>query len=131
MTKRKCWRCFHCDEVFRSRKAAALHFGVDWYEVKDPAACVDPLRKDEKARMDELREAQRYALSCQSLATQADEQADELSRTLDEFQRITGCKNTHELRMRIDSQEGRVVTANALIEAVRAKAPNVYAEVIQ
>ena len=130
-SKRKTWRCFHCDEVFRSRKAARLHFGSDDYGVKDPAACVDPLRKDEKARMDELREAQRYALSCRSLAVQADEQADELSRTLDEFQRITGCKNTNELRMWMDSQKGRVVTANALIDAVRAKAPDVYAEVIQ
>lgn len=24
---RKTWRCFFCDEVFRSPKAAALHFG--------------------------------------------------------------------------------------------------------
>lgn len=23
------WRCFHCGEVFRSRRAAALHFGAD------------------------------------------------------------------------------------------------------
>lgn len=26
---RKQWRCFHCDEVFTSRKFAAEHFGVE------------------------------------------------------------------------------------------------------
>ncbi len=26
---RKQWRCFHCDEVFESRKFAAEHFGTD------------------------------------------------------------------------------------------------------
>lgn len=26
---RKQWRCFHCDEVFRSARAAAEHFGAD------------------------------------------------------------------------------------------------------
>jgi hypothetical protein len=25
----KCWRCFHCDELFTDPKAAANHFGVD------------------------------------------------------------------------------------------------------
>lgn len=27
MKQRKTWRCFHCNEVFRSAKDAALHFG--------------------------------------------------------------------------------------------------------
>lgn len=26
---RKQWRCFHCDEVFESRRCAAEHFGKD------------------------------------------------------------------------------------------------------
>lgn len=26
---RKQWRCFHCDEVFTSRRCAASHFGAD------------------------------------------------------------------------------------------------------
>ena len=131
MSKRKVWRCFHCDEVFRSRKRARLHFGGDEYEVKEVPACIDPLRTDEKARLDEVRNANEHALSCQRLATQADEQAEELSRTLDEFKRITSCKTTHELRMWMDTQQGRVVTADALIEAIRATAPSLYAEVIQ
>lgn len=107
-----------------------MHFGGDEYEVKEPPACVDPLRTDEKARLREVREANEHALACQRLALQADEQADELSRTLDEFVRLTGCKNVNELRMWLDSQEGRVVTANALIEAIREKAPSVYLELV-
>lgn len=26
---RKQWRCFHCDEVFTSRREATIHFGAD------------------------------------------------------------------------------------------------------
>lgn len=33
---RKTWRCFHCDEVFRSAKWAAEHFGQD---LTQEAAC--------------------------------------------------------------------------------------------
>jgi len=66
--RRKSWRCFHCDEVFRPRRAAFLHFGSDEYEGKDVPACVDRLRSDEKARMSELREAQHYASQCQESA---------------------------------------------------------------
>lgn len=29
---RKQWRCFHCDELFFSRKLAAEHFGANDYE---------------------------------------------------------------------------------------------------
>ena len=33
------WRCFHCDEVFTDREAAAAHFGYS--ECSDPACRVD------------------------------------------------------------------------------------------
>ena len=128
-TKRKVWRCYHCDEVFRSRKLAFAHFGAD--EVKNLPVCIDPLRLDEKAQMAEVQDLRRHASECQRLAIQADEQADQLSSTLAEFQRLTGCNSIHELRMLLDSQQGELITARTLIEAVRAKAPAVYAQVIQ
>lgn len=40
------WRCFHCDELFTDRKLAEDHFGL---VTLHPAACVDPLRSDERA----------------------------------------------------------------------------------
>jgi hypothetical protein len=129
--KRKIWRCFHCDEVFRSRKSAYAHFGPDCDCEKLPPACVDPLRKDEKARITELREAQDYAFHCQESANCAEERASDLERELDEFRRLTKCRNTHELYMKLDSEKGTLLTAMELIKAVRTKAPAVYAEVVQ
>ena len=127
---RKTWRCFHCDEVFRSRKDAYLHFGPEDACEKLPPACVDPLRTDEKARITELREAQDYALKCQESANSAEDKADDLARELDTFRSLTKCQNSHQLRMALDSAQGELITARRLIEAVRLKAPEVYAEVI-
>lgn len=131
--KRKCktWRCFHCDEVFRSRKSAWAHFGPDQDCEKLPPACIDPLRSDEKQRLTELREAQEYAFKCQENSNTTEDKADDLLRELDNFKRLTKCHNSHELRMKLDSIEGELITARALTQAVRMKAPEVYAEVIQ
>ena len=93
--KRKTWRCFHCDEVFRSRKAAWAHFGPDQDCEKLPPACIDPLRADEKVRLTELREAQELA----------------------EFKSLTKCDSIHALRMTLDSAEGELITARTLIAA--------------
>lgn len=129
--KRKTWRCFHCDDVFRSRKAAWAHFGPDQDCEKLPPACIDPLRADEKARLTELREAQEYAFECQESANGEVDRLDELERELAEFKSLTKCDSIHALRMALDSAEGELITARALIAAVREKAPEVYAEVIQ
>lgn len=130
-TRRRSWRCFHCDEVFHSRTSAGAHFGSDRYEGTELPACIDPLRFDEKARLSEIREAQQYALQCQESANAAEDKCDELSRELDGFRHLTKCRSTQELRMLKDSIEGEVITARKLIEAVRTKAPNIYDEVIQ
>jgi hypothetical protein len=131
MRKRKTWRCFHCDEVFRSRRSAYAHFGPDTDCEKLPPACIDPLRTDEKMRLTELREAQDYALKCQESANASEDRADYLARELDEFKSLSKCGNSHTFRMALDYAKGERLTARKLIEAVRAKAPELYAEVIQ
>lgn len=130
MSARKSWRCFHCDEVFRSRQAAHAHFGPDGCE-QDPPACIDPLRADEKARLSQLREARDYALQCQESANVAEDRMDDMARELEEFKSLTRCRNSVDLRMALDSMQGELITARALINAVREKAPAIYAEVIQ
>jgi len=116
--------------VFRSRKSAWSHFGEPGC-TPTPPACIDPLRTDEKERLTKLREAQEYASKCEHDAIRADDRASETQRELDEFRAITGCRSVHGLRMWLDSQQARVVTANALIDAIRQKAPDIYAEVIR
>lgn len=126
----KSWRCFHCDELFRSREAAWLHFGPDDGCEKEVPACIDPLRHDEAERIKQLREAQEYALRCQESANNAEDKLDDLAREFEEFKKLTGCSNTHELRMWMDSQQGRVVTANALIEGFRKADPELTARIV-
>jgi hypothetical protein len=126
----KAWRCFHCDEVFRSRKAAWLHFGPDEGCEKLPPACIDPLRHDEAERLKELREAQQYAFQCQEDGYAAEDRYDEAIRELAEIKRITGCLGLNDLRMWMDSQKGRVVTANALIEGFRKADPELTARIV-
>ena len=129
-SKRKIWRCFHCDDVFRSRKAAWAHFGPDQECEKLPPACIDPLRDDEKARLTELREAQEYAFQCQENANAAEDRLDDAERELAEFRSITGCRSVHELRMWMNSQQGRVVTAEALIKGFREASPELAEAII-
>ena len=100
--KRKTWRCFHCDEVFYSRKAAWAHFGDDSYCAKEVPACVDPLREDEKKRITDLREAQRYALDMENEARELSDRVDNLEMELSEFKAHTKSSSIHELRMKLD-----------------------------
>ena len=129
-SKAKRWRCFHCDEVFRSRKSAYAHFGPDQDCEKLPPACIDPLRADEKARLTELREAQDYAFQCQESANSFEDKLEMAERELSEFRAITKCHSVHDLRMWMDSQQGRVVTANALIDGFRKVSPELAEQII-
>lgn len=52
----KTWRCFHCDEVFTDREAAADHFGVQIDGCPDEVAC--KINATEGLLVSMLREAQ-------------------------------------------------------------------------
>lgn len=54
------WRCFHCDEVFRTRQAAQDHFGLD--ELERPG-CVAILTEGERAILEDRREWRERALA--------------------------------------------------------------------
>ncbi len=85
----KVWRCFFCDEVFRTREEAFRHFGEQNCET-DPPACVDPLRSDEKEMFKELREAREFAMKCQRESERAEELAEGLQNEHDNFFRYFG-----------------------------------------
>lgn len=50
------WRCFHCDEVFTDREAAADHFGIQIDGLADEVGC--KLTEQEGGILKMLREAQ-------------------------------------------------------------------------
>jgi hypothetical protein len=85
----KTWRCFFCDEVFRDRQSAREHFGEQNCE-SDPPACIDPLRADEKARLNELREARETALKALNDRDRAEELLEGLQAEHDNFFRYFG-----------------------------------------
>lgn len=124
------WRCFHCDEVFTTRQDAYDHFGPDEGCEKLPPACIDPLRLDEKGRMKELRDSQDWALKCNQNLMACEDSMDILVRELAGVKEITGCDSLIELRNWMDSNQGRVVTANALIEGFKKADPELAARII-
>lgn len=69
-------------------------------------------------------------MQCQESALEAEDRADMVSMEFAEFKRITGCNSIHEIRMWMDSQQGRVATANALIEGFRVADPVLAARII-
>lgn len=81
------WRCFFCDEVFTDEEAARFHFGG---EMSGGAACVDPLRHDEAARMRELREAKEHAAKMQRESEAAEEDVARLHGFESELERLFG-----------------------------------------
>jgi hypothetical protein len=85
----KTWRCFFCDEVFKTRELAHEHFGDENCET-DPPACIDPLRSDEKARIKELRDARDYAAQCRDESQRIEERMDGLLGEHDNFFRYFG-----------------------------------------
>jgi hypothetical protein len=90
MSKRKKWRCFHCDEVFTDERSAWGHFGDANSCESDIPACVDPLRFDEKTRLTQLREARELAIKMQQESEDADEKVSLFEYYEDDLRRLFG-----------------------------------------
>lgn len=58
------WRCFFCDEVFKNRKSAAIHFGVFDSCEPDDVAC-KMLSKPQQTIMQYIRELENEVRSLQ------------------------------------------------------------------
>jgi hypothetical protein len=86
---RKTWRCFFCDEVFTTRHEAWLHFGEENC-TSDVPACVDPLRTDEKKRLDEVRELRAEVIREQARAEEFSDAQDLLERFYRELEQYFG-----------------------------------------
>jgi hypothetical protein len=119
------WTCYHCGETFTTWGSAEDHFGAT------PAAAAACKIKvgDEFGLVMELRKAEADRDEWKARALASEDQEESLQGQVSEFERIAG-GGVHELRCKLDSMEGRVFTANALIEGFREKDPLKFAEVI-
>lgn len=48
----------------------------------------------------------------------------------DEFKKLSGCSSVHDLRMWMDYQQGRVVTADMLIKKLYATFPELAKQIV-
>jgi hypothetical protein len=124
--KKKTWRCFFCDEVFRSRRAAWEHFGEENC-TSDVPACIDPLRSDEKARMKELREAREHAMKAQRDMEEMDNDVGLLRYFETEIGRLFGvvggvkASTPHQAWLVLDAAQGEILALkerNAALDAL-------------
>lgn len=118
------WTCFHCGETFTTVGSASDHFGASPEE--QPGCLVKVGIGEERGLLMALRKEQD---ECRKLSGEL-ESVDCKLQELAEFKRVTGCESVNDLRMWLDSNAGRVVTANALIEGFRERSPEIFAEVI-
>ena len=77
----------------------------------------------------EIRKLEAEVETWRNRALLAEDREESLAGQVSEFERIAG-GGVHELRCKLDSMEGLVVTANVLIEGFRDLDPKKYAEVI-
>jgi len=109
--QRKEWRCFHCDEVLRTRKAAAEHFGEGNYEAEIPL-CVEAATTEQKALILTNREMWERV-------QKAERQIEDLEDRLDDYEYITRkltkkpSGTAHDLEHEWDFMQGRVIAAES------------------
>lgn len=129
------WACFRCGDVFLTELEAEDHFGSDDYEDSeehDPG-CVQVLNFTEKALRAALMDMHRDWLAGQGENARLDEELDHL-RGLESSigAQIESCfgrgvVSVSQAWMKMDSVEGRALTAEAIIAAIEKRAPDLVA----
>lgn len=110
---RKNWRCFHCDEVFTTRKGATGHFGTGNYEDELPL-CIVAATTEQTALILTTREMW-------DRVQKAERETENLEDRLHSFEYIARkltkkpSATANDLANEWHSMEGRVITAEAII----------------
>ena len=124
------WRCFQCGELFTDPVEASQHFS-NGHEMP---GCVDPLAKDEKARLVELRDARQVAREALAAEEAADEDRALLASYRSEIGRLFGkvggvlASTPHQAWLRLDYEIGRALAAEAEVERLRGLVEEAYRE---
>ncbi len=114
------WRCFHCGEVFAVEQEARDHFAIDGI----PPMCVDPLTKDEKARMAVVRKLESELAKWRFENEQLDHLAGGLKAMESELSRYFGTcggfpvKTAHQAFLVYEAMIGRAEAAEAALAEV-------------
>ncbi len=125
--ERRGWTCYHCDETFTTWGSAEDHFGKT--PDSKPGCLIKIQLGNERGLLMELRKREAELEEWEQRALLAEQREEGLAGQVSEFERIAG-GGVHELRCKLDSMQGLVVTAEALIYGFRERSPEIYAEVV-
>jgi hypothetical protein len=122
------WTCYHCGETFTVWGAAEDHFG------KTPEAkpgCVLKVQfGNERGLEMELRKVEAERDEWRNRALKAEEHEELLEGEMSEYRRAAKADNCHQLRMNIDSLEGRAIAADFIVNSLRSRVPELVDEVV-
>lgn len=109
------WRCFHCDEVFTTREAAADHFGAGDYEAETPL-CIEAATTEQKELIRTNREMWEEIRKAHN---DNDDMECQLNGWAYMARKLTGkpSATTHDVEHEWDFMQGRVIAAEAAINA--------------
>jgi hypothetical protein len=109
------WRCFHCDEIFTERAAAAEHFGEGNYEGEMPL-CIEAATSEMKALVLTNREMFARLMEVESELEQAEHERDCWAGGARKFLNAPHA-TWHDLGNYRETAEGRILAAESAIEA--------------
>jgi hypothetical protein len=109
------WRCFHCDDVFETREAAAEHFGSGNYECEAPL-CIEAATSEMKALVLTNREMFRELMEEREKLEEAEYERDCWAGGARSFLKQPHA-TWHDLGNYRETTEGRILAAEAAINA--------------
>ncbi len=121
------WTCYHCGETFTTWGSAEDHFGKTPDRI--PGCLIKVQYGNERGLEMELRKIEADREEWKERALAAESQVESLAGIVSEFEKIAG-GGCHELRMKLDYMQGRVITCDVVTDAFRERAPEIFAEVI-
>lgn len=109
------WRCFRCGETFTTPGSAEDHFGS--HPGAKPGCLLEVELGDERGWEMYFRKLEAEIEIWKKRALKAEEECETLEGRISDWERTTGCRSTHDFRMRLDSIEGRLITETARLDA--------------
>jgi hypothetical protein len=109
------WRCFHCDEIFTDKSAAAEHFGEGNYECEMPL-CIEAATSEMKALVLTNREMFERLMKVEAELDQAEHERDCWAGGARMFLDAPHA-TWHDLASYRETAEGRILAAESAINA--------------
>lgn len=109
------WTCFHCGETFTTKGSAEDHFGKT--PESKPGCLIKVQLGDERGLEMELRKFEAEAAEWRARALKAEDECEALASQVGSWEIVSGCRSSHDLYMRLDSIQGKILVASLKLDA--------------